>query len=110
MPTINELVAAAYANAQSKGWHEQPRSVGEEIALIHSELSEALEEARDSRPLTEVYRKGDSPKPEGFAIELADAIIRIFDMAGKDALDLECAIAENMADNRTRPHRHGKAF
>lgn len=110
MPTIQELVTAAYNNAVDKGWHEQPRSIGEEIALIHSELSEALEEARDSRPLIEIYRKGDSPKPEGFPVELADAMIRIFDMAGKYGLDLEAAIEEKMAYNRTRPHRHGKAF
>jgi len=110
MPTIQELVDAAYQNALSKGWHEGTRTVGEEIALVHSELSEALEEARTGNPLRDVYRKGDSPKPEGFSIELADAMIRIFDMAGKYKLDLEQAIEDKMAYNRTRPHRHGKAF
>jgi len=107
---IQELVDAAYATAMEKGWHDRERNIGESIALMHSELSEVLEAARDRRPLTEVYRTGDSPKPEGVPVELADLVIRVFDFCGEHKIDLEHAIEEKMAYNRTRPHRHGKAF
>src|SRR5438034_1021120 len=39
--TINQLAAAAYQNAVNKGWHAEPRTFGDDIALMHSELSEA---------------------------------------------------------------------
>jgi NTP pyrophosphatase (non-canonical NTP hydrolase) len=107
---IKELVDAAYGMAKEKGWHDKPRSVGECVALMHSELSEALEAARDGHELTEIYRTGDSPKPEGVPVELADCIIRIADFCGEFGIDLEAAIEMKMAYNQTRPHRHGKVF
>jgi NTP pyrophosphatase (non-canonical NTP hydrolase) len=107
---IQELVDAAYETADNKGWHDPPPTVAEFIALTHSELSEALEEARDSRALTEVYRTAESPKPEGVPIELADAIIRICDFCGLHKIDLEAAIEAKMEYNRSRPRRHGRAF
>ena len=72
--------------------------------LTVSELSEVLEEYRDGKPL--VYF-GENGKPEGIAIELADAIIRIGDLAGILGADLESAVIQKMAYNATRPHRHG---
>lgn len=88
---ITEWVKEIHENAVKHGWWETERSTGEVIALIHSELSEALEEARDSRPMmyvlgpngeeicTPCYFNGR--KPEGIAVELADAVIRVLDMA-----------------------------
>ena len=118
--TITELVEAAAANAKDKGWHEPVPSVGESIALMHSELSEALEEARDGKMMTTIYFETDIPdrprgtgplrKPEGVPIELADAVIRIADFCGLHGIDLERAIRLKMAYNRTRPQRHGKVF
>lgn len=49
-------------------------------------------------------------KPEGVAVELADAVIRIADLCGHLGIDLEAAIALKMDYNETRPFKHGKRF
>ena len=103
--TITSLVHEAHENAISKGWYDEPRTFGDMIALIHSELSEALEDYRIGHNPNKVWYEGK--KPCGIPIELADACIRIFDMCGYFGIDLEKAIREKMAYNATRPQRHG---
>ena len=49
-------------------------------------------------------------KPEGVAVELADAVIRIADLCGHLGIDLDAVIAEKMAYNADRPYKHGKRF
>lgn len=103
--TIGYLRDLAHQNAIDKGWYEEPRTFGEMIALMHSELSEALEDHRDGRGFREIYYEGE--KPCGIPIELADTVIRIFDACGYLGIDLEAAIREKMEYNATRPRRHG---
>lgn len=97
----------AHASAVAKGFYPVSRmpTFGESIALIHSELSEALEAARYGNP--------ESPNLPGhshIAEELADAVIRILDLSGHRQIDLGATILAKMAYNQTRPIKHGKKF
>ena len=80
---LNAFQTYIHKNAVEHGWWVEERSVGDICSLIHSELSEALEEYRDGRPLVWY---GPDGKPEGIAVELADAVIRILDWFGKEGL------------------------
>lgn len=105
--SITTATALAHKNALIKGWHEPQRQPGELIALMHSELSEALEEIRNGRPVDEIYYNRGSKKPEGVPVELADCVIRIMDFCGLHDIDLAEAITTKMDYNETRPKRHG---
>lgn len=102
---INELVDKAHKAAREKGWHDgEPRRPLEYHALIISEVAEATESVRNGEP---AFWTGKNGKPEGEAIELADAVIRIADRFGLMGWNLEAMIETKMAFNATRPHRHG---
>lgn len=95
--TIGELCKRSYETADAKGWHKGSRSLSKAIALMHSEVSEALEVWRDpARELSQIWysktKYGD--KPEGFVIELADLLIRIGDMA----VEMEIPVVEVLND------------
>lgn len=108
MTTINQLVEAAHTNAKSKGWWDEDRSFGEVIALIHSEVSEALEFYREGHaPNDMLWTGADGLKPDGIPAEFADIVIRIFDACGRYNIDLEEAIKVKMDYNSSRPHKHG---
>lgn len=127
---ISEIVTRAHDNAVKHGFWDPAPEFGTAIALIHSELSEALEEARAGRPdlyfviptkqadgnvvpeIRPAWSVGEhkGEKPEGVAVELADAVIRIADLCGHLGIDLEAAIALKMEYNETRPFKHGKKF
>lgn len=101
-------------------------AIVEKLALTHEEISEALGEIRSGHAPTEVYYRSrigaEYPeqtitedgkpyyKPEGFGIELADAVIRIADLAYLTGLDLGALVTEKMYYNATREHKHGRKF
>ncbi len=126
---------AIHENAKAKGWWENSnRNFGEALALIHSEVSEALEAWRDGDDMTDIHMQypesielqnvdGETlaifpnevdteasrpaPKPVGVASELADVVIRIFDLAIGFNIPIVDAILEKHNYNQTRPFRHG---
>ena len=107
--TINDLIQISHNTAKEKGWWDDSnRNVGELLALIHSEIGEALEVYRikGKDGLKEIW-EDDKGKPEGFVTELADVIIRIADLCGEFNLDLESTLIRKMEFNKTRPYRHG---
>lgn len=94
--------------AQNKGWWDGgDRNDGELIALIHSELSEALETLRGSQPAS-------SDKLDGYLgveEEFADVIIRIMDMSEKRGWRVGEAVLAKIKYNEDRSYRHGgKSF
>jgi len=91
---IQKLQKEIHAVAVAHGWYESPREVPELIALIHSEVSEALE----------AYRAWDDAN---FAEECADIAIRLMDMCEYKGVDLGRAILEKHEKNKLRPYRHG---
>ena len=70
--------------------------VAEKLVLIHSEISEAMEAARKN------LKDDKLPHRSGVEVELADAVIRILDLAGALQLDLAGAVQEKLAYNSTR--------
>lgn len=110
LEVFKELQKEIHKIAKSKGWYKKKPTVGELIALCHSELSEALEEYRKFGEIYLSVITKDSlqdNKPCGFSIELADCVIRILDMCEYLELDIARAIRMKIEYNKTRSYRHG---
>lgn len=100
---VQECVKICHDAAKAGGWWNdletgQPkqRNVGEMLCLIHSEISEAMEGHRKSKMDEHL------PHLPSVAVELADALIRIFDVAGGLKIDLALAFAQKLHYNQSR--------
>jgi len=104
---FDELAERVHQNAVKKGFWEGlgVHNAGEKIALMHSELSEALEAERKGNPKS--YK---IPEYSNLEEEFADCIIRIMDYAAATGLDVAGAMVAKVVHNEGRPYKHGKKF
>lgn len=143
---LNELAIEAYKNALDHGFYDAELKMddvvsgdldksiafqhfvfGQRIALIHSELSEALEADRknmfadleafnNQKQITP--RTGVDPFLDKFEMyikdtledEIADALIRILDLCAARNIDIGNHVRLKMEYNARRPYKHGKEY
>jgi NTP pyrophosphatase (non-canonical NTP hydrolase) len=89
--SINKLAEQNYDWVERMGWHN--KTVLEALALVASEVGEAINECR-----------GDQPTPE-LAEELADIVLRVLDIAHWQGIDMEKELKSKMLKNKRRGTR-----
>jgi hypothetical protein len=118
--TVDEAQVRSSATAKAKGFREafdtatdfryQAALVAEKLALIHSEVSEALEVLRKAKSLEDLQKVWINPengKVEGFGSELADTHIRLFDLEDMLGLSADENMSMKMLYNEGREYKHG---
>lgn len=122
MNNLNELAQSIYQANKEKGFWDKERNVGELLMLVTSELGEAMEAHRKNK-FAEVSRYRNlriagsdfefafkQDIKDTFEDEIADSMIRLFDLCGGLGIDIEFHIQQKLAYNKTRERLHGKAY
>lgn len=112
VPELNSL-ATCIRDCISRHGFTTPShdNISEKLMLIVDEISEAHEDVRSGHwDLTYVVDARGMKKPSGFPTELADAMIRIFDICAAMNIDIAHMIHQKMLYNEDRVERHGRRF
>ena len=122
---LNKLAESIYQANKAKGFWDDERNVGETLMLVVTELAEAMEVHRKTGDirLSETTKLIVENTPDDmfpdvfksnakdtFGDEIADALIRIFDLAGGFGIDLDFHVSQKLRYNATREHKHGKKY
>jgi len=110
---IDHMQQEVYECNVAHGWFDAARVLGDDIALLHSEVSEAYEAYRKGSMEEYAYDTDSSvpgqPEydPSSFPAELADIFIRLLDTCERSGVDLFAAFEHKLGYNQRRPYRHG---
>lgn len=124
---LNEASQKIHEANKEKGFYDKPREIGTLLMLVVSELSEALEADRKSIHANfSAYQEKLESEPDraelkqpylfqefikdSFEDEIADAMIRLFDLCGYLNIDIENHIKLKLQYNKNRTHKHGKNY
>lgn len=92
-----------------KSYPDALEAVHRSLLLVVGEVCEAQEEVRSGHAPDEIYA-GEGGKPEGFPIEIADTVIRLFNLCAQLRIDLQHALEMKAKYNDIRPFKHGRQF
>lgn len=106
---LNPISKAVAEFVKEKGFYtpsslNEPEQVLAKLMLIVTEIGEAAEAVRQ----TDAQGAIDREEKGNFAEEMADTLIRMYDLCGSMGIDLGLWVEKKMAKNMGRPYKHGK--